>query len=65
MLILNRKLSAALAAALLAVGAAGCGGEAEQEAEEAGNAVEQEAEEAGNAAEDAGNAVEQEVEEEE
>ena len=64
MSIFNRKLSAALAAAVLAVGAAGCGGEAEQEGEEAGNAIEREAEEAGNAAEEAGNEVEQEVEEE-
>ncbi len=50
---------------MLAVGAARCGGEAEQEAEDAGNAVEQGADEIGNEAQDAGNAAEQEVQEEE
>ena len=46
------RLVAALAAAALMTGFAGCGDDAaEQEAEEAGQAIEQEAEEAGEEAE--------------
>ena len=61
---LTRDLSALLAAGVLALGAAGCGGEeTEGAANDAGESVEQNAprneEEAGNAAEDAGNAIDE------